>query len=573
MGDWAKTLLRGTALALVLGGPAMAQAPGLAGDYLAARHASMTGDFKAAAEHYGRAIIYDPENAELLELGILSNLALGDMERAIALAEKLAEKGQRSQAGQMVRVAELGAKEDYTGILSQLSEDRGAGPLVDGLTKAWAELGRGDMSAAIVQFDEMAQSDGLGPFASYHKALALASVGDFEGAEALFAAQVAGGMQLTRRGVMARAEILSQLERNDEAVALIDDAFGTDTDPGLSQMRADLAAGERLSFTHIRSARDGLAEVFYTLAGALSNESNDDFTLLYARVAQYLRPEHTDVILLTAELLEQLGQHDLAVQTYKTVPRDDPSFHAAELGRAGALRADDKTDAAIEVLEQLTRTHGDLPVVQSPLGDTLRQQDRFQDAIEAYTRALDTFSEPAPSQWFLYYARGICHERLGNWEESEADFRAALELNPDQPQVLNYLGYSLVERQEQLDEALEMIERAVASRPDSGYIVDSLGWVLYRLGRYDEAVGHMERAAELMPVDPVVNDHLGDVYWAVGRKLEAEFQWRRALSFVDLEDVSEDADPERIRRKLEVGLDAVLKDEGAPPLAVANGSN
>ena len=148
------------------------------------------------------------------------------------------------------------------------------------------------------------------------------------------------------------------------------------------------------------------------------------------------------------------------------------------------------------------------------------------------------------------------------------DVRKALELNPDQPQVLNYLGYSLVEKQIKLDEALDMIERAVAARPDSGYIVDSLGWVLYRLGRYEEAVVHMERAAELMPVDPIVNDHLGDVLWAVGRYREAEFQWTRALSFDP-----EEKDAVRIRRKLEVGLDVVLAEEGAQPLArVANGN-
>ncbi|MEL6934978.1 MAG: tetratricopeptide repeat protein, partial [Pseudomonadota bacterium] len=161
------------------------------------------------------------------------------------------------------------------------------------------------------------------------------------------------------------------------------------------------------------------------------------------------------------------------------------------------------------------------------------------------------------------------YERLGIWESAEADFRKALELNPDHPQVMNYLGYSLVEKRIKLDEALDMIERAVKAQPDSGHIVDSLGWVLYRLGRYEEAIGHMERAAELMPVDPVVNDHLGDVLWAVGRFFEAEFQWKRALSFVDEDKPSPDIDPDRIRRKLEVGLDVVLEEEGAEPLKVA----
>jgi tetratricopeptide (TPR) repeat protein len=150
------------------------------------------------------------------------------------------------------------------------------------------------------------------------------------------------------------------------------------------------------------------------------------------------------------------------------------------------------------------------------------------------------------------------------WDKAEADFRSALERNPDQPQVLNYLGYSMVEKGINLDEALSMIERAVEARPDSGYIIDSLGWVLYRLGRYDEAVEPMEKAVEIEAVDPIVNDHLGDVYWAVGRTREAEFQWHRALSFEPKEE-----DAARIRRKLEVGLDVVLEEEGAPALKLA----
>ena len=250
---------------------------------------------------------------------------------------------------------------------------------------------------------------------------------------------------------------------------------------------------------------------------------------------------------------------------------DHPAVHAAELGRVGTLREAGKVDAAIEVLEQLAKRFGDLSVVHSTLGDVLRQQDRFEEASGAYDRAIDLVPEGANGTWFLHYARAIALERQDEWPRAEADFRRALELNPGQPQVLNYLGYSLVEKQIKLDEALGMIEQAVdATNGESGYIVDSLGWVLYRLGRFNEAVSHMERAVELMPVDPVVNDHLGDVYWAVGREREAQFQWMRALSFVDPEDLDGEADPDRMRRKLEVGLDVVLEEEDAPPLRVAD---
>ncbi|MAU47914.1 MAG: hypothetical protein CMP09_24510 [Yangia sp.] len=573
MAGKASGYLRSTALALValagLAGPAAAES--LSGDYLAARQASFFGDFKAAGDYYGRAIAFDPENPALLERAALAHLSLGDIPHAVELAERLSTQGYQSQIGHMAQIADLAKREDYATILSRIDEQTAIGPLVDGLARGWAELGRGDMSAALVAFEAMAQEQGLQSFASYHKAMALASVGDFEGAEAIFEAGDAGTLQFTRRAVQARSQILSQLDRQDDAVAMIDEGFPPPRDPSLEQMRSALVAGEKLPFTYVNSPRDGIAEVFYTVAGALSSEANDDFTLLYSRIAEYLRPDHSGAILMSANLLESLGQYDLAVETFKRVPRDDADYFSAELGRAEALRSDGKPDAAVEVLEQLAQTNGNQISVQSALGDMMRQLERYDQAVAAYDAAISGFVEEHPAQWFLYYARGIAKERLKDWQAAEADFRKALELNPGQPQVLNYLGYSLVEHHAKLDEALSMIEQAVATEPQSGYIVDSLGWALYRLGRYEDAVAHMERAAELMPVDPVVNDHLGDVYWAVGRTLEAEFQWKRALSFVDWEEASDEVDPERIRQKLKVGLDQVLSEEGKPPLKVANG--
>jgi len=558
-----------SALVAALALPAVADS--FAGPYLAARQASYGSDYTNSARYYSEALMRDPSNPGLLENAVLAFMALGQIERAMPIARKLDGEGFQSQIAEMVITSGMVKDGQYSDVLERL-EARGIGPLVDGLMKAWAQIGRGDMSEALNAFDAVAAEPGLSGFAAYHRALALASVGDFEGADKIFANGAENGLQRTRRGVMAEVEVLSQLERNTDALALLDEVFGADLDPELRQMQAALTAGEQLPFTHVRGAQDGIAEVYYTIGSALQNEASADYTLLYSRVAESLRPDHIEAILMTAELLETLNQYELASQAYKRVPADHPSFHAAEMGRAEALRESGKTEAAIEVLEQLARSQGDLPYVHSALGDLHRQERDFENAVAAYDTSIKIFDSLEQHQWFLFYARGISHERLDNWEQAEADFRKALELNPEQPQVLNYLGYSLVEKQIKLDEALDMIERAVAARPDSGYIIDSLGWVLFRLGRYEEAVVQMERAAELMPVDPVVNDHLGDSFWAVGRKLEAQFQWRRALSFVD-EETAEEAKPDRIRRKLEIGLDAVLQEEGSEPLKVVDGSD
>lgn len=552
------------ALALVIAqgpGPATAQEDEDSGAYLAARIAESRNDFRAAAGWYGRALLVDAGNPRLLEGAILAEIGLGDFKLAAEAARQLkAIESAPSQLAELALLAEEAQREDYAALLEAASEGRDLGQLVDDLVVAWARVGEGRMSEALAAFDAITATKGLEAFGFYHKALALASVGDFEGADEILSGRAAGPIFVMRRGVIAHAQMLSQLERNADALALLERSFGTDPDPIIDAVRARLTAGEPIPFDTVRTARDGIAEVFFSVSTALNGDADPVYTLLHARVATHLRPDHADALLLSADMLETLGQHDLAVETYAIFTPADPTYVVAEIGRAGALQAQGKTDAALEALQSLVRSHGELVSVHFALGDLLRVTKRFDEAEVAYTAALDRTGEPTPEDWVLFFYRGICHEQSKDWAAAEADFRAALALNPTQPQVLNYLGYGLVDRGEKLDEALGMIERAVAADPQKGYIIDSLAWAYFRLGRYDEALAPMEKASVLEPVDPIVTDHLGDVYWMVGRKLEARFQWRRALSFNPTEQ-----DAGRIRHKLEVGLDAVMVEEGAAP--------
>ncbi len=535
------------------------------GAYLAARQASMARDYEAAAGFYLDALQADPTNPALLENLMVALIGLGDFDRAGPIAQQLIDTGVESQIANIATIVQAGRSGQWESIFSGLEAGRSVGPLVDGLAQSWAFVGQGQVTQALASFDEVIDAPGLRSFGLYHKALALASVGDFEGADAILSLAPEDGMQRTRRGALVHAEVLSQLGRNADAVAMLTTVFGDDLDSGLQDLADRLQSGTAIPYSFVATPADGLAEVFYTVAQALDGEAEDDYVLVYARAAQALRPGHVDATLYAADLLERIGRYDLANAAYAQVPQDDPAFLAAELGRAGVLRQDGKGDAAIEVLQQLTRTHGDMAIVHAELGDALRQMQDMKGANAAYTQAVDLTDDSDPSKWFILYARGITFERLGDWPMAEADFRASLALNPGHPSVLNYLGYSMVEKGVNLDEALAMIEQAAAAQPDSGAIIDSLGWVLFRLGRYGESITYMERAAELEPADPVVNDHLGDALWAVGRKVEARFQWQRALSF-DPEDV----DATRIRRKLDNGLDAVLAEDGAPPLSVVS---
>ncbi|MCB2119862.1 MAG: tetratricopeptide repeat protein [Rhodobacteraceae bacterium] len=526
-------------------------------------------NYDEAAIYLALALQQDPTNTAVAETAILSQIARGHPEKAVPIAVQQRERGYDSQVVTLVILGSLAKNGDYAGAIAELDDGHTAGPLVDDLFRAWSLVGQGQMSEALTVFDGLSEQPGLRTFGLYHKALALASVGDFEGADAIFSGKEGGPLQATRRGVIAHAEILSQLERNAAAVELIERVVGGAIDPELEVLRQSLIAGGAVPFDVIRDPADGIAEVFATVAGVLNAETGALDALTFTRLAEFLRPDYVDAILMSAGILERQDQHELATKTYNRISSEDPSYLTAELGRVDALVASDRIDAAIEALQQLAKARPKVAVVWSTLGDILRRQERFSEAAAAYDRAIADLPTEQPGQWVVYYTRGICHEREKDWAAAEADFRKALELSPNQPQVLNYMGYSFLEMNTNLDEALSMIERAVAAKPEDGYIVDSLGWALYRMGRYEEAVARMEKAVELMPVDSIVNDHLGDVYWAVGRQREAEFQWKRALSF---EPESEE-DATRIRRKLEVGLDAVLAEEGAEPLAVSKNGN
>ena len=532
-----------------------------AGAYLAARVAGNGSDYRAAADWFGRALLADPSNAALLESAVLAHVELGEFPKAAELARLLLQTGSKSQVGQIAIMAEQAKAADFEAILRDGKAGASVGALPDGLIAAWADLGNGKMSDALAGFDALTKIDGMKAFALYHKALALASAGDFEGADEILSGRASGSLQVMRRGVIAHLEILSQLERNKDALELLDRTFGGGNDPTIDALRADLAAGKTLPFDIVRDAKDGISEVFYSIATAMSGEAEPGFTLVHARVAAYLRPDQSDAVLMVAGLLEQQSQHDLATEAYALIKPTDPVFYIAEIGRAEALNATGNRDASIEVLQGLARSNPGIMGVQVALGDALRRAEKFGDAVKAYDAAIAFVTKPEARHWPLFYSRAICKERVSDWPGAEADFRQALILQPDQPQVLNYLGYSFLDRNENLDEALDMIKRAVAVEPDSGYILDSLAWALYRLGRHDEAVVPMEKASLLEPVDAVVTDHLGDVYWSVGRKLEAAFQWQRAASFAPAE-----KDAARIKRKLEVGLDIVLAEDDAAAL-------
>ncbi|MEM1384272.1 MAG: tetratricopeptide repeat protein [Pseudomonadota bacterium] len=547
--------------ALVASGAPAAAADGVAGPYLAAEHAARRGDVAAAAIYYVEALARNPNDLGLIEDAVTFQVAAGRIESAISLASKLEGRDGAQHLATLLLFSSALKKGD-TERARILQRGLSDGPFVGRLLAAWLEVAAGNIGTARDLLAQLEEDGTGGPagslMAAYHLGLLMAVEGDDAAAADAFgrASERAGTgtLRLTRMhaGALARAGKL------EEAKAVVADRLAlTLGDVRLERLSQDLSRG-RLPAPVVASGTEGAAEALFGVSGFLTRGTNRIIGLAYARLAAHLNPDLIEAKLFIAETLSRDAQNELAIAAYEAIPRDVPEALEAQIGRARAMQDAGRIEGALVSMRDIVARYPLSVEAHTSLGDMLRRESRFAEAAVAYDGALGLIDAPERRHWPLFYQRGIAFERSKKWEQAEADFFRALELEPDQPLVLNYLGYSWVEMSLNLEEAQRMIEKAVEQRPEDGYIVDSLGWVLYRLGDFRGAVKHLERAVELRPVDPVINDHFGDALWMVGRKVEAEFQWKRALSFEP-----EDKDAVRIRRKLELGLDEVLAEEAA----------
>jgi tetratricopeptide (TPR) repeat protein len=520
------------------------------GSYLAARHAGMQRDAGAASAYYRQALKADPKNGELLERAFLSILIDGEVDEAVKLAERLV---QLDRAHRMARLA-LGVRgikqKQYQTARQHLAQSV-RGPIADltaVLLTAWTQYGSGETRAAVEGIDKLAGPEWYAIFKDLHAGLILDLAGNRkEAGKRLERAHKLDANAL--RAVEAYGRWTSRNAGKDDALKIFQ-AFDSvlPRHPLITDAMDDIKDGEKLPAL-VDSAPAGAAEVLYGLGASLGRQGGEDLALAYLQLALYLQPKHALALLSLADLYENLKKPQLAIKVYERIPADSPLRRNAEIQLGVNYDAIERTDEAKKHLEKLIAGRPDDLEAIMALGNILRARKSFPECAEVYGKGIATVAKPEKPNWLIFYFRGICYERAKQWAKAETDLKKALELFPDQPHVLNYLGYSWVDQGVNLDDGMRMIRKAVDQRPDDGYIVDSLGWAYYRIANFDEAVKHLERAVELKPEDPTINDHLGDAYWKVGRILEARFQWSHAR---DLK--PEPDELKKIEEKLNSGL-------------------
>ncbi|WP_254434794.1 tetratricopeptide repeat protein [Magnetospirillum sp. UT-4] len=521
--------------------------------FLAGRLAQGTGDSRAAADYYAAALKYDPDNLDLLQRAFTLAVAEGRMAAAAPMAERLLSFDSDAAVPLLVnglKAARENRFEQAEAAFAALPK-RGINSFLGPLMIAWARVGAGRTDAALETLATLSQSNGLDALRSFHAGLINDLADRHDAAEANYRVALAG--QLSIRPVEAAGIFYQRTGKEGQARELY--ARYQAEHPQTMLFDGDrLLAGAPVR--PVADARAGMAEALFDISTLMRQGNAADAALIFARLALDLDPGFALARMTVADILAAQERLDDANEMYRSIPADSPAHAYGRLRIAMNLDELGDTEGALKALDALAAERpADVDALVTK-GDVLRRKKRFAEAATAYDAALARIGTPQRQHWPLLYSRAIAFERSKQWPKAEADFLKALELNPDQPDVLNYLGYSWVDMGLHLERARKMIEKAVELRPKDGAIVDSLGWALYRMGEYQAAVKHLERAVELKAEDPTVNDHLGDAYWQVGRSAEAMFQWRRAMSL--------DPEPEQIEPLKEKIRTGTLP---APPLA------
>jgi tetratricopeptide (TPR) repeat protein len=503
----------------------------LLGNYLSGRVARGNHDTHAAAEFYSKALAGDPENEIILEQTFLLEAASAHWDRATEFADDLVKIEPSHRIAQFLLGLEAFKKGDYKAADEHFAAAR-QGPIADltsTLARAWVQEADGKHNEAFSTLDSLSSADWAQFYQRYHRAL----IADVAGRHALARKAYAQAFKTNPTTLrVADAYARHAVNANDRKLATgtIKDHIAKAAPHPLSEALLEEIESGKTPLLIVASPADGLAEVFYGIGDALAGEGGLDMGIIFLQFAIYLKPDFPLAHIALAEAYEVAKKYELEMQAFDSIPKDSPLWLNVQIQKGFALNSLEKVDESKSLLEELIAENPDDLRPLDALGNILRSHERYAEARDYYSRAVELIDKPAKENWALYYSRGVCNERLKDWPAAEADFKQALDLAPDESLILNYLGYSWVDQGLNLKQAMDYIRQAVKLKPDDGYYVDSLGWAYYRLGNLPAAVEHLERAVELRPDDPIINDHLGDAYWRVGRMLEAKYQWQQSLA-------------------------------------------
>ena len=490
--------------------------------------------FADSASHYLQALEADPDNRLIASRAFFQLLYAGRMEEAANIAVELSQSSDAAFNDDLVAllyILEAFKREDWQVARARLGsvEMSGFGGMLAPLLMGWTHAAERDYPLAEQALSTMEIDNRLKPIADEHRAYMLDHMQDYDGAQVKYL-QLANALQpQSLQPLIAYADMLARTGRKDEARSFLGEQTARYSNNRFLLREGQLIAAGLRPTQSSATPRGAVGSTFYRLASEFSRSSAPQAAVVYLRIASFLTPEVADIYFMIGNLMDEMGNSEAAAVAYGAVPAASGLQIVAEERRINALRRAGMANEAEDALRSAIREYPRQSIYLVSLGDILRERQDFAEAILHYSRAIDLNREAGRLDWFAYFARGVSYEQSKDWQKAEADFLTALEINPEEPSVLNYLGYSWIDRGIRVQEAKGLIEKAVEQRPEDGFIVDSLGWVNFLTGDYEEAVRHLEKAVRMEPDDVTINHHLGDAYWKVGRFIEARFQWQHAI--------------------------------------------
>lgn len=504
------------------------------------------GDYANASNAIASALSLFPDNEDLLKRTFQHAIVTGDMDIAVIIATKLEGWKLTDPLMRIVLTVHKIKDGKYYEAEKMISNYQpfGVYDIIFRILKVWVQVGKGNFEQAYKVLDDASKSKIYESLMSYYRALVYETEGKYKEAEKHYLLTIKNKPDYVY-AYKALAYFYIRQDKKDKA----DEVFLNykKVNP-TSMLDANKLEKRKIKNIHeiISDSLFEMAIFFYKLHGI-----NDTYSHLNMSI--YLNENFDEARLMLANILESDNQYERARKLYETIPENSPLYLKAVFGIARCYEEMDKFDDGIATLIKLNESRNDIEIT-AYIADMMLRFKKFEEASKLYDEIITKIEELARRHWVLFYSRGVAYERMGEWEKAERAFFKALELEKDQPETLNYLAYTWLDRGINYKKALEMLEIAFSKRKNSPHIMDSYGWALYKNGDIENALKYMETALDIMPYDPTLNNHLGDIYWDIGRKREAFFQWNHAISFE-----ADETEAAKIRAKIDAKSAEMLK--------------
>lgn len=539
----------------------------LYGNYLAGRVAHIRQDYDIASKYYVKTIERGLINDDILNKTYIILASQGNIDEAVKYANMSRDKGDKNNFIDVINAVHFFKQNNYKDARKQLDRinEKTYKNLISPLFNAWSYVGENNYNKAINELQKISSAEEMKTVYNLHRGLVAEIFGYEQEAEGFYNNIIKDKTtDMSFRALQIISNFLVRQGQKEKAISLITKYYGSSNmKEMLSSLSDKIKSGDERTSAIVKTADIGVSEVFLEVALLFKAVPvGYDYAQMYMAISQYFNPNNDIAKIAMADICEERQMYNQANKYYDSISKKSEMYYPAQIKKANNLSNEKKYDEAVKVLKKLLRSNPNNFQILSNLGDILRMSNNQPDAIKYYKEALKSIFYESEKHWPLYYALAVSYDRNNEWSKAEENLKKALELSNRHPQVLNYLGYSWLKNNINVDKAASLILEAYEKEPNDGIIMDSLGWVYFKTGDYKNAISYLEKASELNPQNAIISDHLGDAYWLGGRKNEAIFLWKQSLH---QKENQEELNPRAIKHKIQNGLKNIeslqIKDE------------